>query len=70
MLNGNDWITTRITDAKKGQDLLTSCVLTHMDDLLRHQLTQQSLSDTELTSVAKKLITDMIPPSSKTETVQ
>ena len=70
MLNGNDWIITKITDAKKDHDLLTSFVLTRMDDLLRRQLSHRPLSNTELTAVAKQLITGMIPPSPETEATQ
>lgn len=70
MLNGNDWITPRITQAKKGQHLLTSSVLTHMDDLYRRQLMHRLLSKTELRTVAKQLIAGMIPPSQETEAKQ
>ena len=62
----DDWITSRITQAKAGQHLLTSSVVTHMDSLLRDQLTHRQLTKTELKAAANQLITSMIPPSPET----
>lgn len=63
MSTTDDWITNRITQAKNGHDLLTSLVVTRMNKLLRDRLTNEPLTQSELTAAAKQLIADMIPIS-------
>ena len=66
MSTANDWITNRVTQAKDDKPRLTRSVVTRMDNLLRDRLTR-SLTQTELTTIAKQIIKDMIPPSPGTE---
>lgn len=76
MSNGTDWITTRITEAKDAteaesdQHLLTKTVLIRMDELLKGQLSERQLSETELRAIAKELLAGMIPPRPLVEPTQ
>jgi len=70
MSNGNDWITTILAQAKKDRPLLTSSVLTRMDTLLRRKFTQRRITKTDVTALAKQLITEMIPPRKVTVSEQ
>ena len=59
----DDWITSRITQARAAQHLVTNTVVSRMESLLRDQLTRRQLTTTELKAAANQLITSMIPPS-------
>ncbi len=64
MPNDQNWIACRISEAMKRHPSVTSSVSSRMGDLLSTQLSERLLSTTELMSVAKELITDMVstPP--------
>jgi len=66
----DDWITSRITQAKVGQPLLTDSAVTSMENLVRDQMTIRPLTKAELTAVAKRLISDMVPPLPEKEAKQ
>ena len=61
------WITTRIIEARKPHPLVTEAVSSRMAELLKGQLTEQQLSQKDLTSVARALIADMGPAPPKTD---
>jgi len=70
MSNGNDWITSRITEARKAHPFVTQCVADRMEALLNAQLSDRHLSKTELTSVAQELIAGMVPVPPQAEAKQ
>jgi hypothetical protein len=61
-----NWITARITEARKLHPTVTEAVSTQIEELLRGQLSERELSTAKLSKVAKALIADMVPPSQKT----
>jgi hypothetical protein len=61
MSNDDHWITTRITDALQRHPLVTEAVSARVDQLLTGQLSERQLPSTELASLAKALIEDMVP---------
>ena len=64
MSTDDHWITTRITEARTRHPLVTEAVSSRMAELLKGQLSEQQLSQMDLTSVARALIADMVhaPP--------
>ena len=70
MSNDAHWITDRIAEARRGDASVTHAVAVRMEDLLSGHLSEHRLSSTELTTVAKALIADMVATSAKAETEQ
>ncbi len=70
MSNGAHWITARIAEARRRRASVTDAVAVRIEGLLNGQLSERQLSSTELTSVARKLIADMVAASAKAETKQ
>jgi hypothetical protein len=67
--NGRDWIIASIRKACRPRRVVTNAVLKKIYNLLRGELSQHQLSATALTSIAKALISDMVPAvPKKTET--
>ena len=64
MSNDQNWITGRITEARKRHPPVTDSVSARMEELLKDQFSERQLSKTELTSVAKELIASMVPTPS------
>jgi hypothetical protein len=64
MSNDQNWITGRITEARKPHPSVTESVSARMKELLSDQFSERQLSKTELTSVAKELIASMVPTPS------
>ena len=62
------WIAVRIAEALKNDDSVTNAVAVRMEKLLGGELSEQSLSTTKLSNIAKLLLDDMIHVSSDTET--
>lgn len=69
MLDGAQWVTARITAARKLHASVTEGVSARMAQLLTGPLTERQLSPTELAKIASALITDMVPvlPTAKTK---
>jgi len=61
------WIAARIAEARKDHDSVTDAVSIRMEKLLGGELSEQQLSTTKLSSIAKLLVVDMVPASSDTE---
>ena len=61
------WIAARIAEARKDHDSVTDAVSIRMEKLLGGELSEQQLSTTKLSSIAKLLVADMVPASSDTE---
>ena len=70
MSNDDHWITTRISEARKHHPLVTEVVSDRIDKLLNGQLSEGQLTSTELTSLARKLIADMVLAPPKAEAMQ
>jgi len=64
MSNDQNWITGRITEARKRHPSVTESVSARMEELLSDQFSERQLSKTELTSIAKELIASMVPTPS------
>lgn len=62
-----DWIKARIIEAQKGHESVTEAVTIRVEKLLSGELSERSLSSTKLTNIAKDLIEDMTPASTKME---
>ncbi len=62
-----DWIKTRIIEAQKGHESVTEAATGRVAKLLSSELSERPLSSTKLANIAKQLIEDMTPASSKTE---
>lgn len=61
------WIAARIAKCRKNHDSVTDAVSVRMQKLLSGELSEQPLSTTKLTSIAKLLVADMVPVSSNTK---
>jgi len=61
------WIVARIVEARKDHDSVTDAVSVRMEKLLGGELSEQPLSTTKLSNIAKLLVADMVPASSDTE---
>lgn len=70
MSNDVQWITARITEARKRHASVTEAVSARIAQLLTGQLSDGQLSSTELTKVASALIGDMVPAPPKAEAKQ
>lgn len=70
MSNNVRWITARTAEARKRHTAVTEPVSARIEELLNGLLSERQLSPTELTSVAKELIANMVPASPKAETKQ
>ena len=62
MPTDQDWVTTRIREARNQHPLVTETASGHMAELLNGQLSEQQLSQKELTALANALMADMTPP--------
>ena len=67
MSNDVQWLTARITKARKLHALVTEAVSARITQLLTGQLSERQLSSTELTRIASTLIADMVPALPKAE---
>ncbi len=67
MSKADDWIETRVRHARKSHPTVTEAVTRRMKTLLNSKISERQLSSTELTSIAKLLISDMAHTSSKAE---
>ena len=67
MSNDAQWVTARITEARKVHDSVTEAVSARIEDLLKGELSERQLTEKELKGVARALIADMItaPPKAK-----
>ena len=70
MSNADHWITTRVTKARKRHPSVTEAVSDRIDQLLAGELSERQLPPTELTSVARALIADMVSAPPKAEAKQ
>ena len=70
MPNDAQWITTRVTEARKLHPSVTEAVSVRIAQLLMGPLTERQLSPTELAKVASALIVDMVPAPPKAEAKQ
>ena len=70
MSNDIQWLTARITTARKLHVSVTEAASVRITQLLTGQLSERQLSSTELTKVASMLIADMVPASPKAEAKQ
>jgi hypothetical protein len=70
MSNDDHWITTLISEARKRHPLVTEAVSARMDQLLTGQLSERPLPSTDLASVARALLADMVPAPPKAEAKQ
>jgi len=61
------WIAARIAEARRNHDSVTDAVSVRMEKLLGGELSEQPLSRTKLSSIAKLLVVDMVPASSDAE---
>lgn len=61
------WITAKISQSRKPYPSVTEAVSTRLHTLLKGQLSERSLTQAELGTVAKALIDDMTPALQKTE---
>jgi len=61
------WITTRITEIKRRNPLVSEAVSVRMGKLINGQLSERPLSPLELAKVADALIEDMIPTPPKAD---
>jgi len=67
MPNDDQWITTRVAEARKHHPLLTEAVLARIGPLLKGELNEGPLPTARLMAVAKALIADMAPAPPKVE---
>ena len=67
MSTDDHWITTRIAEARTGHPSVSDAVSSRMAKLLKGQLSEQQLSQKDLTSVATALIADMVPAPPKAD---
>ncbi len=71
MPNNDQWITSRITEARNDHRLVTESVAARMEELLNGQIREGLLSRTELRDIAKDLVARMAPePQEKDEARQ
>ncbi len=61
MPTDDQWITTRITEARTCHPLVTEAVSSRIAEVLKVQLSGQQLSQRDLTSIAEELIAEMHP---------
>jgi hypothetical protein len=61
------WIAARIAKCRKNHDSVTDAVSVRMQILLSGELSEQPLSVTKLSSIAKLFVADMVPVSSSAE---
>ena len=61
MTSDDLWITTRISETRKRHGSVTEAVSARMEKLLKGQLSERQLPHSELTSVARAFIEDMVP---------
>lgn len=67
MPNDAQWMLAHIAKARKKHDSVTDTVCIRIEKLLGGELSEQPLSTAKLTSIAKLLLTDMLPAGSGTE---
>ena len=70
MSNDDNWITTRVANAREPHPSVTDAAAARMVQLLTGRLSEGQLPAAELTSVAKALIEDMAPAPPKAEAEQ
>lgn len=62
MPTDQDWVTTRIREARNQHPLVTERASARIVELLKGQLSEQQLSPKELGALASALMADMAPP--------
>ena len=70
MPSDEDWITTRVAEAREHHPLVTEAVSARIAPLLDGELSQRLLPSTKLAALAKALIADMAPAPPKVEAKQ
>lgn len=70
MPNDDQWITTRVAEAREKRPLVTEAVSAGMALLLNGELSERPLPSARLAAVAKALIADMAPAPPKVEAKQ
>lgn len=70
MSNDVQWITARITEARKLHASVTEALSARIEQLLNGPLSERQLPSTELTIIAKALLADMVPAPPKGEAKQ
>jgi hypothetical protein len=61
MQSNVQWIAARIVEARKNHDSVTDAVSVRIEKLLGGELSEQPLSTTKLSVIAKLLVADMVP---------
>ncbi len=70
MPKDDQWITTRVAEARKYHPLVTEAVWGRIGPLLNGELSERPLPPARLTAVAKALIADMAPAPPRAEATQ
>lgn len=70
MPNDDQWITTRVAEAREHHLLVTEAVSARIALLLNGKLSERSLPASQLTAIATALIADMAPAPPKKEAKQ
>lgn len=67
MATNDHWIANRVAEARERDPLVTEAASERIAVALGDQLSEQQLSNADLTSLAKELISDMIPASPRSD---
>ena len=70
MSTDDQWITTRIAEARNHHPLVTEAVSSRIAEALKGQLGEERLSQMDLTHHASMLIADMVPAPPMTDAKQ
>ena len=70
MPNNDQWITTRVAEARATHPLVTEAVSARIAPLLNGELCERPLPSARLAAVAKALIADMAPAPPNVEAKQ
>lgn len=70
MPNDDQWMTTRVAEAREKHPLVTEAVSARIAPLLNGELSERPVSPARLTAVARALIADMAPAPPKVEAKQ
>ncbi len=70
MPNDDQWVRTRVAEAREKHPLVTEAVSARIAPLLNCELSERPVSPARLTEVARALIADMAPAPTKVEAKQ
>lgn len=70
MPNDDQWMTTRVAEAREKHPLVTEAVSARIAPLLNGELSERPLPPARVTAVARALIADMAPAPPKVEAKQ